>query len=119
MKRDEDLANIADVLKQSRLQSKATFEQQFARRLRQESFKFGDLVLVRNSQVEKEMNRKHKPRYLGPYEVVRQTRGGSYVLRELNDGSVILRPQLDRMIRELGHESQEDKDTWSDNMDDF
>uniref|UniRef100_A0A8H8CHK6 Uncharacterized protein n=1 Tax=Psilocybe cubensis TaxID=181762 RepID=A0A8H8CHK6_PSICU len=84
MKRDEDLANIADVLKQSRLQSKATFERQFARRLRQESFKFGDLVLVRNSQVEKKMNRKHKPRYLGPYEVVRQTRGGLYVLRELN-----------------------------------
>ena len=30
------------------------------------------------------MNRKHKPRYLGPYEVVRQTRNGSYIIKELN-----------------------------------
>ncbi|KAH9485333.1 hypothetical protein JR316_0002241 [Psilocybe cubensis] len=119
MKQDEDLANIAEVLKQLRLQSKTTFERRFARRLRQESFKFGDLVLVRNSQVKKEMNCKHKPQYLGPYKVVRQTRGGSYVLRELNDGSVIPQPQLDRMIRELGHESEEDEDTWSNDMDDF
>ena len=30
------------------------------------------------------MNRKHKPRYLGPYEIVRRTQNGSYVIKELN-----------------------------------
>ncbi|PIL29762.1 hypothetical protein GSI_07967 [Ganoderma sinense ZZ0214-1] len=30
------------------------------------------------------MNCKHKPRYLGPYEVVRQTRNGAYIVKELN-----------------------------------
>ena len=33
------------------------------------------------------MDRKSKPRYLGPYQIVRQTRGGSYILQEL-DGAV-------------------------------
>jgi len=51
------------------------------------SFKPGDLVLICNSQVEKELDRKSKPRYLGPYEVVRRTQGGSYVLKEM-DGTI-------------------------------
>jgi hypothetical protein len=42
---------------------------------------------VRNTRVEKELDRKTKPRYLGPFEVVRRTTGGSYVLKEL-DGTI-------------------------------
>ena len=37
--------------------------------------------------MEKELDRKSKPRYLGPFEVVRHTQGGSYVLKEM-DGTV-------------------------------
>ena len=33
------------------------------------------------------MNRKTRPRYLGPYQVVRRTKGGSYILQQL-DGAV-------------------------------
>jgi hypothetical protein len=47
----------------------------------------GDLVLVRNTAIEKELNRKTKPRYLEPYEVDRRTKGGSYVLKEM-DGTI-------------------------------
>ena len=45
------------------------------------------LVLVYNSQVEKELDRKSKPCYLGPFEVVHHTQGGSYILKEM-DGTI-------------------------------
>lgn len=83
-KKPEDVARASDILRHSRLASKEHFEQRFAHRLQREAFQPGDLVLVRNTAVEREMNRKHKPRYLGPYEVVRRTYNGAYVIKELN-----------------------------------
>lgn len=40
--------------------------------------------MLRNNAVEKELDRKTKDRYIGPYEVVRRTEGGSYILKEMN-----------------------------------
>ena len=51
----------------------------------------GDLVLIWNIAIEKELNRKTKPRYLGPYKVVRRTQGGSYKLAKV-DGAQLARP---------------------------
>ena len=86
-KRPEDLARAAAIIKASRLRSKEQFEKHFERRLMKRAYKPGELVLVRNTAIEKELDRKTKPRYLGPYQVVRQTKGGSYVLQEL-DGTI-------------------------------
>lgn len=83
-KRPEDLARAATAIRLSRLKGKEQFESRFSHRLKQESYEPGDLVLVRNTAIEKELNRKTKPRYLGPYEVVRRTQGGSYVVKELS-----------------------------------
>ena len=39
---------------------------------------------MRNTAIEKELNRKTKSRYKGPYRVIRQMSKGSYELQELD-----------------------------------
>jgi hypothetical protein len=48
------------------------------------------LVLVHNSRIKRELNRKTKPRYIGPCKVIKKTLGGSYALKEL-DGTPLAR----------------------------
>ncbi len=83
-KRDQDLQSAAQRLTQSRMRSKEQFEKRYAKRITHRIYQEGDWVLIRNSAVEKELDRKTKPRYLGPYVIVRRTKGGSYVIRELS-----------------------------------
>ena len=89
-KRPDDVHAAFNMLYKSRLHSKAQFKKKYIRRLVKSSYEAGDLVLVCNTQVEKELDQKSKPRYLGPFEVVRCTQGGSYVLKEM-DGTISAR----------------------------
>ena len=62
---------------------------------------------MRNTAIEKSLNRKMRPRYLGPYVVLSRNQGGAYILCEL-DGSVLDRPVAAfRIIPYLARESIE------------
>ena len=44
-----------------------------------------------NTKIEKNLDRKSQPRYIGPFEVIKRTYGGLYQIKEL-DGTVCLQP---------------------------
>lgn len=80
----EDVERAARKLAKYRFLSKIDFEARFSRRLQTTPHKEGDLVLIRNSRVEKSLNKKALNRYFGPFIVHRRTSNGAYVLKELD-----------------------------------
>ena len=74
-----------------RLQDAEDFEARNRSTTRDINAQSGSLVLIRNTAIEKSLNRKMRARYLGPYLVVSRNRGGAYILSEL-DGAVFDRP---------------------------
>ena len=64
------------------------YEKEHAATIRNFDFKPGNLVLMRNTAIEKNLDRKMFARYLGPLVVLRRTKGGAYILCEM-DGAVL------------------------------
>jgi hypothetical protein len=87
-KRPEDIEQAAQSLVDHWCKSKMAFEAKFQHLFHKEDFKDGEFVLMRNSGIESSLDKKSKPRYLGPFIVFRKTKRGSYVLMEL-DGTLM------------------------------
>jgi hypothetical protein len=83
-KRPEDIRRAARSLRKHRLESKEKFERKFHHLFHKTEFHPGQLVLMRNTAIEQSMDRKSKPRYLGPFIMARKTKRNSYILRELD-----------------------------------
>ncbi len=90
-KRQQQIEALRERVYETRIKAARQFEKDHATVMKDFNFKTGDLVLVRNTAIEKSLNRKMRPRYNGPYVVLTRNRGGAYVLCEL-DGSVLDRP---------------------------
>ena len=118
LKLPEDVIKARNILKQSRFRSKIAYENKFARRICKDAYKPGALVLIRNNPIENSVSieRKTADRYMGPYRIIRQTQGGSYILEEM-DGTILrhhvaayrlvpylLREELDSVAEEIGLE---------------
>ena len=90
-KRTDQIAHLRSEVYAVRVAAAKRIEAEHKRTVRDFDCAPNTLVLVRNTAIEKSLNRKMKPRYLGPYLVVARNRGGAYVLSEL-DGAVFDRP---------------------------
>jgi hypothetical protein len=97
-KRQNDIARIQDLVRDSRRRNLERFEKRHGSRIIDFDFKPGALVLIRNTRVEESLNRKTKPRYLGPMVVVRKTPGTSYIVAELDGAQSELRVAGFRLI---------------------
>ncbi|KAL5477002.1 hypothetical protein ACEPAI_3188 [Sanghuangporus weigelae] len=97
-KRPEELDRIARLVMDARHAYAKQFAEMEKHKIKDYDFQPGNLVLLRNTRIKMELNRKTKPHYLGPYVVVRRTQGGSYIIAKLDGAVSKLRVAAFRLI---------------------
>ncbi len=83
-KRQGDLVQLKDHVHTAQNHTAIRFEQENSATIHNFRFNKGDLVLVRNTSIEKALNRKMCARYFGPIIVVSCNKGGTYIICDLD-----------------------------------
>ena len=106
-KRQKDLARLQDRVHKTRNWAALQFERYHFHTIRDFNFKAGDLVLIRNTAIEKALNWKMRPRYVRPMVVISRNKGGAYIICDL-DGMLGHAPiAAFRVVPYLAHEKLE------------
>lgn len=87
IKHKADTVKLKSKVLLNKQKAAAKFLEDFQNSIPRYKFQTGELVLVRNTRIEAEMNAKFKERFMGPYAVVTRTSAGNYVICEL-DGTI-------------------------------
>jgi hypothetical protein len=90
-KRQDDLVRLRDRVHKERNHAAIRFEQNHATTICNFNFKSSNLILIRNTAIEKALNKKMHPQYFGPMVVVSRNRGGTYIICDL-DGTLAHAP---------------------------
>jgi hypothetical protein len=90
-KRTDDLTLLCAHIHNHRNHAVIKFEKEHSATICNFDFKAGALVLIQNTAIEKALNRKMRPCYLGPLLMVSCNKGGVYIVCEL-DGTLYHNP---------------------------
>ena len=85
------LAMLTSDINTAQIKTVICFKQEHTATIIKYDFKLSDLVLIRNTTIEKSLNHQMHVRYLGLLIVISQNKGGAYTISELN-GSVFDHP---------------------------
>jgi hypothetical protein len=97
-RRPEDLEHMKERIWRLRREIGGRYADKYQHTIREVDFEPGRLVLVRNSSLDKGLKNKYKPRYLGPFVVIRKNQGGAYKLAEMDGAVSKLRFSAERLM---------------------